>query len=56
MLIFLKLQHLLILYADGGGVRGLLTLHLLKAVMDKAAPNKEPWQVFDMIAGTSTGG
>ncbi|KAF3003991.1 hypothetical protein E8E14_007678 [Neopestalotiopsis sp. 37M] len=41
---------------DGGGVRGLASLHMLKAVMEKAAPNKKPCQVFDMIGGTSTGG
>lgn len=41
---------------DGGGVRGLSALHLLKAVMDKSSPNKKPCEVFDMIGGTSTGG
>ncbi|KAF7540964.1 hypothetical protein G7054_g961 [Neopestalotiopsis clavispora] len=41
---------------DGGGVRGLASLHMLKAVMEKAAPNKKPCEVFDMIGGTSTGG
>jgi patatin-like phospholipase/acyl hydrolase len=29
---------------------------LLKEVMDKAAPNKKPFEVFDIIGGTSTGG
>ncbi|KAI1761318.1 acyl transferase/acyl hydrolase/lysophospholipase [Hypoxylon sp. FL1150] len=45
-----------ILSLDGGGVRGLASLHLLDAVMEKAAPGKLPYEVFDMIAGTSTGG
>jgi patatin-like phospholipase/acyl hydrolase len=42
--------------ADGGGVRGLLSLKILQAVMNRAAPDKKPCDVFDMIAGTSTGG
>ena len=29
---------------------------LLKKVMDSVNPNKRPCEVFDMIAGTSTGG
>lgn len=29
---------------------------MLKAVLIKVHPNKEPWQVFDLIGGTSTGG
>ncbi|KAF4555209.1 Hypothetical protein D9617_3g022810 [Elsinoe fawcettii] len=45
-----------VLSLDGGGVRGLASLHLLRAVMDKAAPGKKPCEVFDMIGGTSTGG
>jgi hypothetical protein len=41
---------------DGGGVRGLSSLHLLAAVFEKADIKKDPWEVFDMIGGTSTGG
>ena len=41
---------------DGGGVRGLSTLYLLKAVMDNVNPGKKPCEVFDLIGGTSTGG
>lgn len=41
---------------DGGGVRGLSSLMLLKAVMDRISPNKKPCQIFDMVGGTSTGG
>lgn len=29
---------------------------LLKEVMNRAAPNKAPHEVFDVIGGTSTGG
>lgn len=43
-------------FQDGGGLRGLASLHLLQAVMNKAEPNKKPCDVFDMIGGTSTGG
>jgi patatin-like phospholipase/acyl hydrolase len=43
---------------DGGGVRGLSTLQILKqlmAVVDPESPPK-PCDYFDMIGGTSTGG
>jgi patatin-like phospholipase/acyl hydrolase len=55
---------LCMLSLDGGGVRGLSTLYILKSVMDrlnherktaKLAPVK-PCEVFDLIGGTSTGG
>ena len=45
---------------DGGGVRGLSIIMILKSVMRnlnrKRKTNLEPWQEFDMIGGTSTGG
>jgi patatin-like phospholipase/acyl hydrolase len=47
---------------DGGGVRGLSSIMILKHIMDgvneKRDPDDrlEPCQVFDMIGGTSTGG
>jgi len=42
---------------DGGGVRGIGTLHILKHIMSEAgAENVKPCDYFDMIAGTSTGG
>jgi len=55
---------LCLLSLDGGGVRGLSTLYILKSIMDrlnydrkkdKLAPMK-PCEVFDLIGGTSTGG
>lgn len=46
----------LTLFTDGGGVRGMASLRMLKAVMAEVHPNKHPYQVFDMIGGTSTGG
>ncbi|KAF3050581.1 hypothetical protein E8E11_007435 [Didymella keratinophila] len=49
-------RPLRVLSLDGGGVRGLASLRLLRAVFREAYPNKKPWQVFDMIGGTSTGG
>lgn len=39
---------------DGGGVRGLSSLLILQKQMESI--NEEPWQFFDMIVGTSTGG
>lgn len=57
-------QRVLLSVTDGGGVRGLSTLLILKALM--ATINEErskdgqsvvkPCQIFDLIGGTSTGG
>ncbi|MES2554615.1 MAG: patatin-like phospholipase family protein [Bacteroidota bacterium] len=44
----------LILSLDGGGIRGILTLQLLKKVEEIAGI--PCYQLFDMVAGTSTGG
>jgi patatin-like phospholipase/acyl hydrolase len=55
---------LCLLSLDGGGVRGLSTVFILKSIMDrlnnerktaKLSPVK-PCEVFDLIGGTSTGG
>ena len=45
-------------FLDGGGVRGISSLHVLKAIMGKITgdPNAKPCEYFDMMAGTSTGG
>lgn len=58
--------ELCLLSLDGGGVRGLATLYILKQIMDqlnyeraKQIPRLtpvKPCQVFDLIGGTSTGG
>lgn len=57
-----------ILSLDGGGVRGISSLYILKEIMAQASrqraldrPNEQrsnprPCDVFDMICGTSTGG
>ncbi|ORY10130.1 acyl transferase/acyl hydrolase/lysophospholipase [Clohesyomyces aquaticus] len=53
-----------LLSLDGGGVRGLSTLHILKSIMDWLNEEREkvgllsvkPCEVFDLIGGTSTGG
>jgi len=52
-----------LLSLDGGGVRGLSTLLILRELMKELAPEeKDPYRLpkpcdyFDMIAGTSTGG
>ncbi|RSM15449.1 hypothetical protein CDV31_005042 [Fusarium ambrosium] len=54
---------LCLLSLDGGGVRGLSSLYVLKRIMDQVnagrdahVPPRKPCQVFDLIAGTSTGG
>jgi patatin-like phospholipase/acyl hydrolase len=47
-----------LLSLDGGGVRGLSSLLILDKLMkmvNRRTPPK-PCEVFDMIAGTSTGG
>jgi Patatin-like phospholipase len=57
-----------ILSLDGGGVRGLSSLYMLKELMAQAARQKahdqptepnsvlHPCEIFDLICGTSTGG
>ncbi len=58
-----------VLFADGGGVRGLSTLLILQDLMsqinvslrnlrDGEDPHSdvEPHEIFDLVAGTSTGG
>jgi patatin-like phospholipase/acyl hydrolase len=56
---------LCLLSLDGGGVRGLSTLYVLKYIMDRLnyerketadLPPVKPCEVFDLIGGTSTGG
>ncbi|KIX08880.1 uncharacterized protein Z518_03537 [Rhinocladiella mackenziei CBS 650.93] len=55
---------LCLLSLDGGGVRGLSTLHILKSLMTQlnherqktGAPALKPCELFDLIGGTSTGG
>jgi patatin-like phospholipase/acyl hydrolase len=55
-------QGLALLSLDGGGVRGLSSLYILKVLMERAAEEKgldkaqKPCEFFDMIGGTSTGG
>lgn len=53
-------EGLCLLSLDGGGVRGLSSLLILKAIMDKiniglSSPVR-PCEIFDLIGGTSTGG
>ena len=47
-----------LLALDGGGVRDLSTLQILKQLMDTIDPESppKPCDYFDMIGGTSTGG
>ncbi|KAF3107678.1 hypothetical protein TWF594_007876 [Orbilia oligospora] len=48
-----------VLCLDGGGVRGLSSLLIVKQIMQQIAPNvrnPRPCDYFDMISGTSTGG
>lgn len=55
---------LCLLSLDGGGVRGLSTLYILKGLMQRlnhelqreGLPTAKPCNVFDLIGGTSTGG
>lgn len=51
-------KGLRLLSLDGGGVRGLSSLLVLKRIMEEVDPDNPPhprdW--FDMIGGTSTGG
>ncbi|OTB15364.1 hypothetical protein K445DRAFT_61039 [Daldinia sp. EC12] len=55
---------LCLLSLDGGGVRGLSSLYILKGIMTRLnherrldnLPSVKPCDVFDLIGGTSTGG
>ncbi|KAJ5774501.1 hypothetical protein N7457_009397 [Penicillium paradoxum] len=57
-------KGLCLLSLDGGGVRGLSSLYILKRIMDRlndarrrrGLPPVKPCEVFDLIGGTSTGG
>ncbi|MGF1673571.1 MAG: patatin-like phospholipase family protein, partial [Rivularia sp. (in: cyanobacteria)] len=43
-----------ILSIDGGGIRGIIPSIILKEIEQRT--QKRIWQLFDLIAGTSTGG
>ncbi|KAK1623065.1 hypothetical protein BDP81DRAFT_138501 [Colletotrichum phormii] len=51
-----------LLSLDGGGIRGLSSILILKELMRHVNQDRDPssqlqpWQVFDLIGGTSTGG
>ena len=51
-------HELRLLSLDGGGVRGLSTLQILKQLMEVIDPESppKPCDFFDMIGGTITGG
>jgi len=57
-------QGICLLSLDGGGVRGLSSLFVLKRIMDSHNATRKrmgempqkPCDVFDLIGGTSTGG
>jgi len=51
-------KELCLLSLDGGGVRGLSSLQILKRLMESINPEDppKPCDYFDMIGGTSTGG
>lgn len=55
-------QSLRLLSLDGGGVKGLTTLLILKRIFrtlreeGKLEEEPKPCEIFDLIAGTSTGG
>jgi hypothetical protein len=50
----IPLENKAILSLDGGGIRGILTLQLLKKIEEIAGI--PCYDLFDMVAGTSTGG
>jgi patatin-like phospholipase/acyl hydrolase len=61
----LNTTGLYLLSLDGGGIRGLSILYILKKIMDRLNYERKettdllpvkPYKVFDLIRGTSTGG
>jgi patatin-like phospholipase/acyl hydrolase len=56
-----KMSQVRILSLDGGGIRGLAALFILREIMRNIpdrAKYRVPWpcEYFDLIAGTGTGG
>lgn len=49
-------RDLRLLCFDGGGIRCLSSLYILRSLMRKIAPKAKPCDHFDMIGGASTGG
>ena len=51
-------KELCLLVLDGGGVRGLSSLQIVRHLMESVNPDfpPRPCEYFDMIGGTSTGG
>ncbi|KAF2707708.1 phospholipase [Pleomassaria siparia CBS 279.74] len=49
-------EDLRLLSLDGGGVRGLASLYMLRQILSCLPGNPKPCDFFDMICGTSTGG
>lgn len=55
---------LCLLSLDGGGIRGLLTLYILRNIMAGLNHQRQaiglkpwdPWQIFNLIGGIGTGG
>lgn len=60
----LETRGLCLLSLDGGGVRGLSSLYILRGLMLRLndererlnLPQVKPCDIFDLIGGTSTGG
>ena len=60
----IETRGLCLLSLDGGGVRGLSTLYILRALMQRLNDERQeakldrvkPCEIFDLIGGTSTGG
>lgn len=58
----LNSNGLCLLSLDGGGVRGLSTLYIVRDIMAQLSHERDdgkplkPCDVFDLIGGTSTGG
>jgi calcium-independent phospholipase A2-gamma len=48
-------EDLRLLSLDGGGIRGLASLYMLRKILSFVG-NPKPCDYFDMICGTSTGG
>lgn len=49
-------RGLRILSLDGGGTRGVLSISILKELLRRVGNGRRPFEMFDVICGTSTGG
>ena len=56
--VYTMVRNISLLSLDGGGVRGLSSLYILKHIMESIDPDNtpKPCEYFDLIGGSGSGG